>query len=175
MIIGHDTGDITGPHNQRDIIIGMNTSLRDVTNIGLPFTAELKLTSPLTLGGILSSNFDASRRLHMLICHKLGQGGWNNSDKFVRFGLDYLWYRDAEDGQNDRQFSIVEIGRGRVGRRDGADPVAIHQAMTTAHLPLTLFVNHVHPGDAIARQALVLPLHVYRVWTPDQGEELLAA
>lgn len=112
----------------------------------------------------------------MLICHQLGEGGWTGADKYVRFGLDYLWHCEhEEDRQENREFSIVEIGKGRVGRRDGAEPVFIHQAMATSHLPLTLFVNHNDSESVRASEALVIPLKAYRAWTPEYGEQRFAA
>ncbi len=175
MIIGHETGDITSPNNRRDIIIGMNTNLGDVKGIGLHFARNLKLTHPLTLGGVLSFKYDEGRHLHMLVCHELGGGGWKNAERYVRFGLDYLWHSEIVEKFTTREFSIVEIGTGRVGMRDGANAPLIHQAMTFSHLELTLFVNFNNVGRVAGADAIVVPLRAYRAWTPQHGEERLVA
>jgi hypothetical protein len=129
-------GDITSPNNTRDIIIGMNTDLQDVTGIGLRFVRNLIPAAALELGSVISFDFDPARKLHMIICHKLGHGGWKDADKYVRFGMDYL------DHLNDdrRTHSIVQIGTGRVGVRDDADAGAIRTAMADSFLCVDLFV-----------------------------------
>tara|TARA_B100000508_G_scaffold77059_1_gene59946 strand:- start:2125 stop:2646 length:522 start_codon:yes stop_codon:yes gene_type:complete len=171
MIIGHETGDITHPSNKRDIIIGMNRTLQNVTGIGYPFVSGLNLAGELELGGVLSFKFDHGRHLHMLICHTNEIGGWEDSHKYVRFGLDFLWQQDT-DG---RDFSIVEIGTGKNGRKQGADAPRIHRAMGNSFLDLTLFVNHNDPERVAAHDALVVPMEAYRAWTPQGGIVELAA
>ncbi len=165
-------GDITGSDNPRDIIIGMNTELQEVHGIGKPFVREIEAVYPLQLGSVLSFEFDDRRHLHMIVCHCLGRNGWSQSDRYVRFGMDYLWRRDGET----RQFSIVKIGTGRIGKRDGADHAAIHTAMATSYLPVHLFLYEA--GEAVAADiGLRMPttLRAYRRWDMTHGEMSLAA
>jgi hypothetical protein len=166
------SGDITAPENPADIIIGMNSQLSDVTGIGRPFVNKLQTQHPIQLGCVLSFEFDDNRRLHMIICHHLGQGGWVGSDMHVRFGLDYLWQKPAHIL---RKFSIVMIGSGRVGLRDGANPAAILTAMTNSHLPVTLFLfdRKLQQDGVVALQKP--PLRPLSVWHPNYGEEVPVA
>ncbi|HEY4487064.1 MAG TPA: hypothetical protein VJB70_05065 [Candidatus Paceibacterota bacterium] len=164
MIVGIEVSDITSPNNKRDIIIGMNTTLNDVRGIGLPFVKKIETLHPITLGAVLSFEFDDSRQVHMLICHDLGQYGWKNADHFVRFGMDFLWHTEPA-----REYSIVQIGTGRVGHRDRADPVAIRTAMTNSFLPVTLFVFNPEKSRVIH---VALPeLKPFRAWSPTHGVE----
>src|SRR4051812_21268231 len=98
-------GDILSPSNPRDIIIGMNTDLEDVTGIGLRFVRNVIPLLALDLGSVISFDFDQKRKLHMIICHKLGKGGWADAEQYVRFGLDYLEHLN----DTGRQYSIVQI------------------------------------------------------------------
>jgi len=171
MINDIKVGDITSPENRADIIIGMNTKLQDVTGIGLPFVKKINALHPIDLGSVLSFKFDDDRNVHMIICHRLGDnGGWKDADMHVRFGMDYLWHTE----RNGRKFSTVQIGTGRVGVRDGADPVCIRTAMATSHLPVTLFVFN--PRETVAAVIeLERPMTAYRAWHPVHGEERLVA
>lgn len=170
MIINIEVGDITSRENHADIIIGMNSELKDVTGIGLPFVKKINALHPIDLGSVLSFKLDNDRNVHMIICHHLGKGGWKDADMHVRFGMDYLWHTE----RNGRKFSIVKVGTGRVGVRDGADPIRIHTAMATSHLPVTLFVYN--PRETVAAHvALERPLVAYRAWHPVLGEERIAA
>lgn len=128
-------GDITSPKNHADIIIGMNSTFTDVLGLGRRFIKRISAPHPITLGSVVSFKYDGLRQIHMLVCHEIGRGGWENSQKHVRYGLDYLWHCHP-----DRKYSIVEIGNGRVGRRDGANPGKIKTAIATSFLPVTLFV-----------------------------------
>lgn len=163
------SGDITSPENRADIIIGMNSKLKDVTGIGMPFVSNVKTVHPIELGSVLSFKFDGSRQLHMIVCHHLGPGGWEDADMHVRFGMDYLWHTSKR-----RKYSIVKIGTGRVGIRDGSDPIRIHTAMATSHLPVTLFIYDPKEKVAVV-SALERPLVPYRAWHPVHGEERIAA
>jgi hypothetical protein len=160
-------GDITNPDNRRDIIIGMNTALAEASVIGRRVLLGKTLTRPLSLGDVVTFEFDHERQLHMLICHELGKPGWRHADRYVRFGLDYLWQCDNASVD----YSIVEIGTGPVGRRDRADAAAILTAMTNSFLPLHLFI---HPEQREAHMAEVVgfpPLRSLRIWRVDEGEE----
>jgi hypothetical protein len=162
-------GDITDPRNRRHIIIGMNSTLDDVIGIGVPYANKLRasLVNPLTLGHVLSFRYDEGRRLHMIICHNIGFGGWKNADQHVRFGMDYLNQTEGETGE----FSIVQIGTGKIGKRDGADHVAIRTAIATSFLPVTLFVR----GESMMLPAVLAepPHHMeaYAVWAPECGRQ----
>lgn len=166
-IIGQKIGDITSPiqNPERDIIIGMNQSLKDVRGIGRDALAGITHAFDLSLGSVITFPYDARRNLHMIICHSLGEDGWTDAEKYVRFGLDFLWQ------QNDnRKYSIVQIGTGRVGRRDGADAAAIHTAIATSYLPVLQFI--VKPDDVITESAVLelFPQPPSRVWDRQQGE-----
>lgn len=168
MIIGHQVGDITHPNNRRDIIIAMNTKLADVTKIGRPFVEGKYLKNgELELGSVLTYNFESSgrRRLHMMICHKLGEGGWDNAPQYLRFGLDHLWFNNRQ-----RRFSVVAIGTGRVGKRDGANVSDINTALATAHLEMTLFIQG---EERIAIATALRQIVPSKVWQPSYGSEEL--
>lgn len=160
--------DITSPENPCDIIIGMNTALDDVTGIGRRFVRDRIPAAALDLGSVITFQFDKKRRLHMLICHELGTGGWRGAPQYVRFGMDYLDHLD--DG---RDYSIVQIGTGRIGRRDGADASAIHQAMATSYLLADLYVYDAARQIAMA-EVIDLPRPL-RAWSVAEGELQLAA
>ena len=165
MIVDIHQGDITDPGNKRDIIIGMNVRLAEASAIGRRVLVGKSLTRSLELGDVVTFKFDEKRDLHMVICHRLGVGGWLNAEKFLRFGLDYLWQRSA----NKTQFSIVKVGTGAVGRRDGADAAAIHTAMADSYLPLLLFVWN-SAKQAEANVVNLPPLLPHRVWRFGEGE-----
>jgi hypothetical protein len=165
-------GDITSFENKSDIIIGMNSTLEDVTGIGLPFVREIRTVHPVGLGTVLSFRFDESGRdVHMIICHDIGFGGWEHADRYVRFGMDYLWQKSLFGGAQDAPFSIVQIGTGAIGKRDGADPAAIRKAIAESHLSVSLFVLDRADGKPAAR--VHQPLRALSAWSPLHGEEQL--
>lgn len=170
MIVDIVEGDITSPDNPCDIIIGMNSQLEDVTGIGLPFVRNVKALHPIQLGSVLTYEFDGNRLVHMLICHHLGKDGWVGADMHVRFGMDYLW---QQPDSFSRRFSIVQIGTGRVGKRDGANRTSIIQAMANSFLPAELYIytppDVVHDVVGMPRQTLTPK----RAWHPRYGEEEL--
>jgi hypothetical protein len=166
MIIDIRHGDITTRENSSDIIIAMNTELGDVRGIGKPFVSKIARTRGLQLGSVFSFSFDTDRALHMLICHKLGTDGWTDADSYVRFGLDFLWQK-----QRDVEHSIVRIGTGRVGKRDGADHARILTAMATSHLKLRLFVLPDEREQVAMENLLSSPnLVPFRQWSRETGE-----
>ena len=164
MITDITVGDITSPDNKRDIIIGMNSTLNDVTGIGLRFVKKISTIHPITLGSVLSFEFDKTRNVHMLICHHIGEDGWKHTDNFVRFGMDFLWHTEP-----NRKYSIVQVGTGRVGRRDGADVIAIRTAIATSFLPVTVFVFDAE--KRAAARATAPMLKPFRAWSPEHGTE----
>ena len=172
MITRITEGDILKPQNRADIIIGMNAELQEVTGIGLPFAWQIRREAPIPLGTVFSFELDENRQLHLLVCHHIGEGGWVNADKYVRFGLDYLWQSEP----HSKQFSAVQIGTGRSGMRDGADFPSIHTAMATSHLPLELFIYK--PLERVAVESRATPprtLTAFRSWNIREGELALAA
>lgn len=165
-------GDVTMGHHH--IVIAMNSDFLDVRGIGSRRLEDYEsLRGKLPLGSTVSFEWDkgTGRELHLLICHKLGEGGWDGADRHVRFGLDQLAYRH---GRSERGYGIVEIGKGRVGRRDGADPTAIHTAMATSFLPLRLFILP-EPEPREAQSAVIIPMRPLRVYDRVTGEHQLAA
>ena len=161
-------GDITHPSNNRDIIIGMNTTFHDVRRIGRRFVQSR--TEPLALGSVLTFKFDEARDLHMLICHTMKPNNWTDAHKHVRFGLDFLWNLHG----TSRQFSIVQIGTGRNGIRGGAESDRINRAISNSFLDMKLFVNYEEPAEAVA-QAEVIPLRPFQAWNAAEGVQQLAA
>jgi hypothetical protein len=157
-------GDITSPQNYRDIIIGMNTDLNDVTGIGLRFVKDLIPLKALELGSVLTFDYDDQRKIHMIICHHLGPTYWRNADQHVRFGMDYLHYTN----DSRRKYSIVRIGTGRIGQRDKADHAAIHKAMAESHLPVNLHILELQVAEAIVR-AERAPLVAVAAWNHRHG------
>ena len=170
MITAIKVGDITSPANPKHIIIGMNSQLNDVTGIGRPFVNKIRTAHPIKLGSVLSFEFDDTRDLHMLICHHLGADGWADSDRHVRYGMDYLWQTE----KHTEAFSIVAIGTGRIGIRDGADAVAIQAAMANSYLPADLFI-YPEPERVTKQDEFFVPLRAYRHFHPIFGEERLVA
>lgn len=157
-------GDITNPDNVADIIIAMNTRCAEASAIGRTVLVGKVLSRELELGDVVTFKFDKRRDLHLLICHELGQGGWEGAEQFVRFGLDYLW----RQYRTKRQFSIVRIGTGLVGTRDGADATAIHTAIADSYLPICLYI---WDGEKVEdRVAQFPPLKPSRTWNFSKGE-----
>ena len=166
-------GDITASTNRSDIIIGMNDELADVTGIGLKFVRDSIPTRAIQLGSVISFDFDETRKLHMIICHRLGPNGWGGADRHVRFGLDYLDHLDRMDSPtgSGRNYSIVRIGTGRVGNRDGADHIAINSAMAASHLDMDMFIFYPPPRVSADVLAFRPPLTPFRAWSPTYGDE----
>lgn len=158
------TGDATDPNlNPGDIIIGMNSKLAQASAIGRPFVSNVNLVKQIDLGSVVTFDFGKGRQLHMLICHKIGKGGWVSADRFVRFCLDYLWKE-----HRDRKYGIVQIGTGPVGRRDGADPAIIRTAMANSFLEMNLFIAP-ERKEAVASVTRP-PLVPFRTWSMEKGE-----
>lgn len=172
VIIEAVSGNILSPANTDDIIIGMNTELKDVRGIGNPFVWRIPSKNrPIPLGTVLSFHRERGQQLHLIVCHELGKGGWTDSEKYIRFGMDYLWDRDR-----NRRFSMVQVGTGRIGRRDGAEFEKISAAITNSFLPVTLYVYN--PPEEVAAEVRAVPpitLSAFRSWGMETGEELIAA
>ncbi len=168
MIIANPTGNITILNRDvpSDIIIGMNTTLGQLDSLLLPKRWHEGLASPFAPGSVLSFKLDRMRKLHMLICHHLGDDGWKDADRYVRIGMDHLWlkYKDHRD------FSIVQIGAGRVGKAGGADFNKIREAMETSFLPVTLVMHEANrPVDISSIKST--QLSPPEVWSPMTGTE----
>ena len=170
MIRNVIVGDIAGEKNESDIIIGMNTTFSEIYGISKPFIDKVTLTHPVTLGSVVSFNFTPKRNLHLLVCHNAGEKGWARAPEYVRFGLDYLHHTEGED----RTFSIVRIGAGRIGSRDGANHAEILTAMANSHLPVDLYVRDPATQEQETDGVNVRYLHAYRHWNPQFGEQLVA-
>ena len=158
-------GDITDPHtNPGDIIIAMNTELSEVSALGRPFIKNIAALDELELGSVLTFSFDHQRHLHMLICHRLGLGGWVDSEKYVRYCLDYLWQQ-----HRGRQYAAVQIGNGQIGQRDGANVSEIRTAMATSFLELDLVImpQALEAQVAVDHPSLGAP---FRIWNMGKGE-----
>lgn len=153
----------------------MNTTLEDVTGIGVPFVKKINPTHPIKLGSVSNFQFDRDRMLHMLICHNIGSGGWADADKWVRLGLDHLWQAQKTEDHAlfGSRFSIIQIGTGYIGRRDGANPREIMTAMATSYLDLTLFVRDKEFPIPVKKERA--PLYAMSTWHPMYGEEQLFA
>ncbi|MEK7575294.1 MAG: hypothetical protein AAB511_03640 [Patescibacteria group bacterium] len=170
MITDIKDGDITDHRdNPGDIIIGMNTEVKEASAIGQPFARKMIPLGLLNLGTVLTFRFDEERLLHMIICHHLSPGGWRNAEQYVRFGLDFLW-----QSAGDRKYGIVQIGKGPVGKRDGADFGNLHRAISDSYLRMTLFIRgqektaekvSVDPVRKVSKE----PLLYLRGWDSKQG------
>lgn len=158
-------GNILDKDNRADIIIGMNTDFNDVFGIGKPFVRQIEKTRAVKLGSVITFDYDGTRELHMLVCHKLGRGGWKRAEQYVRYGMDYLWKHNP-----DRMYSVVNIGTGRVGKRDGADHMAIRSAIASSFLPVDLFILHEKEQIPAEAAANVVPIRPLRMWDMEQGE-----
>ncbi len=150
----------------------MNRQLKDVRGIGLRVLEKYEPLRELSLGSVITFPWDESgRELYLLICHELGPGGWERAEQHVRYGLDYLAYKK---GRSERGHAIVEIGKGRVGMRDGSDPSLINRAMADSFLPLTLFIYD-PPNLKEAFASNVIPIRPSSTWSIETGERRLAA
>jgi hypothetical protein len=168
MITGISIGDITvlNQDEPSDIIVGMNTQLGELESILLPQQWRAEHAEPFPLGSVLSFRLDRKRQLHMLICHHLGNNGWVDADKYVRIGLDHLWMLH----KNQRDFSVVQIGAGRIGTTGGADVNKIRAAMATSFLDMTLFMSDSkQPVDIRTIKSRQLSKPEY--WNPVSGLE----
>jgi hypothetical protein len=166
MIKSLSPNDITtlNPVEPADIIVGMNTELKELDSLHLPQRWQSEQSYPLPLGSVLSFRLDRKRLLHMLICHSLKQNGWVDADKYVRIGMDYLW---RLHGIN-RDFSIVQIGAGRIGTAGGADVNKIRAAMAASFLSVTLFVkDSERPADFRTVKSGQLAKPIF--WNPLKG------
>lgn len=176
MITDIVVGDITSTDHACDIMIAMNTKLQDVRGIGRRVITRYKKLQDLPLGAVLTFPWDGSgRMLHMLICHELGVGGWKNADRHLRYGMDHIAYRE-EQSSSERGHGIVQVGAGRVGKRDGADTTSINTAIALSLLPVTMFIYD--QPKLFEEQAAVLhmpPLKPSLLWTRERGEVRLAA
>ncbi len=160
-------GDITSPKNKSDIIIGMNSELGELSALG---RSVLKRNLPrrelLDLGTVLTFKFDDKRLIHMVICHHLGEGGWRFADQYIRVGLDHLWLNPPAR----RKFSIVQIGKGAVGTRDGANSSSIHTAIASSYLPVDLYVYDDNKATVPKQNVVQLPaLQMVQGWNPKTG------
>lgn len=176
MIIDHKIGDITNPNNPDDIIIGMNDTVDDLRGFSVPYATSLRreVPLPLTLGTVFSFDYRNSRRkLHMLICHKIGFGGWENAAEYVRFAMDYLNHQNRL-AQIPRNFSIVPIGTGEIGRRDEANHVSIHTAIATSHLPVTMYIRGDKDHRPVPLEMAPLELVARAYWNPSIGERRIS-
>ncbi len=145
-------GDIASPENKSDIIIGMNSELGEVSALGRKvLKSDLPPPSLIDLGTVLTFKFDKSRYIHMLICHHLGSGGWRFADQYVRVGMDHLWTTRIT---ND--YSIVHIGTGPIGKRDGANASSILAAIASSYLFVDLFIRD--GAEKLVQQPIVRPL-----------------
>ena len=158
-------GNILAPENKFDIVIGMNTAFDDVRGIGKPFVERINKTRKIRLGTVVTFDYDGRRELHMIVCHRLGKGGWKNAEQYVRFGMDYLWKSDPVS-----KYSIVNIGTGRVGIRDGADHAAIRSAIASSFLPVDLYILNERERIPAEATATVMPFKPIRMWDMEAGE-----
>ncbi|MEI6660134.1 MAG: hypothetical protein WCK91_01785 [bacterium] len=169
-------GDITARSNPRHIIRGINDTLDDLSGIGLENVERLKqsLLHPLILGSTVRFGFEGDRKLFMVVCHKIGKGGWANADNYIRYAMDNLHHSDEVEGLKGQEYSIVQIGAGPVGDRDGADVGSIITAMATSLLPVTLFVNDFSQIRPSVKKASPPHLVAEVAWHPEFGRQELA-
>ena len=165
MIKDIKVGNILDCSNRSNIIIGMNTEFSDVRGIGKPFVERISKTRTIRLGTVVTFNYDNDRELHMIVCHTLGRGLWSNAEQYVRYGMDYLWNCDRESN-----YSIVNIGTGRVGMRDGADHASIRGAIASSYLPVDLFILNEPERIAAEATARIIPLAPLRMWDMQEGQ-----
>jgi hypothetical protein len=152
----------------------MNAGLGEVSALGCDVLKDaLPPAKLINLGTVLTFEFDEDRYMHMIICHHLGDDGWDYADKYVRVGMDHLWTT-----QDERKYSIVQIGNGAIGKRDGANTAAIHTAIASSYLPVTMWIRRetteqvikvIHPrgGPPVLRYS--------RGFSPVHGQLVLAA
>lgn len=157
-------GDITDPSNKAcHFIIGMNGHLESLKGIGRKSVEKLSAVYPVKLGSVVSIPYVGKgdtfpRTLHMIICHYLRRGGWDDAERCIRYGMDSLRqnYGDTE------KFSMVDIGTGEKGLRFGANRAAIHKAMATSDLMVDLY-KYDHAEETVLNQVVRLPLRHYRI------------
>ncbi|MEI8337676.1 MAG: hypothetical protein WCF92_00840 [bacterium] len=164
-------GDVTALTNPpKDIIIGMNSELGDLSALGCQiFRDQLPRSELIDLGTVLSFRYDKERMVHAIICHHLGNGGWRNANNYVRVALDHLWLTCGY-----RQFGIVQIGKGRVGIRDGANSIQITEAIASSYLHVDLYIH----DDQVAveeQEASGRVLHFLEGWNQTKGNLVATA
>lgn len=161
-------GDITKMNttDSSDILVGMNSALRELHDITLPNRWRSQHNDPFPLGSVVSFKLSSKQNLHALICHELGVGGWNQADRYVRIGMDHLWSRFG----NSRYFSTVEIGKGSIGVRDGADHAAIRAAIEASWLSVDLFIFD-SPQPVAIQRITPKQLQALSYWNPITGLE----
>lgn len=160
--------DIFDPRNRLDIVVGMNTTFAEASSLSLSVLEKRTLTQELELGDVITFDFNnrSMQKLHLIICSRIGSGGWKNADQYVRWGLDYLWRRS----NFTQEFSIVQIGTGQVGQRDGADAAAIHTAMALSFVPTHLYVLD-EVVASVATNVIAMPSRPIRIWNMHRGEK----
>lgn len=161
MIFKKVNGDIlsTTDNPFGDIIIGMNTELRELSELARNFVGG-SITGPVEKGSVLTFKYDGLRRIHMIIIHDLNPKGWEDGPKYLRLGLDLLWMQSQKERGGEfmdgREFSIVQIGNGKVGKKYNANVFELEKAMHNSFLPLTLYTDK---STAAAAAAAVAPFN----------------
>ena len=144
--------------------------MKHVSEIGFRYAEKLRqeLIHPLALGSVLKFDFGrgSEQKLYMVVCHKIGMGGWKKADMFLRYGLDSIYMNTVG------KYAIVDVGTGLVGVQDGADTALLRKAMADTFLPLDLYVRanelqsltNTAPLELVARAA----------WHPHGGTQNFA-
>jgi len=130
-IAGVCDGDITAPDNERDIIVGISTQIPE-SIFGRRVSGRENFRER-QLGDVITFKFDEKRLLHAIVCRSSGVGGWAAADEHIRVAIDCLRQRGRT------ALSTVYIGRSKSGTREGADVVAIYQAMKESLPRLYIF------------------------------------
>ncbi len=139
-IIREVIGDIKeGP--EKVMAFGINTVGLDDRHI----TEKVDALSPLTaddqngvpvgtvIFGICS---DTEKATLLLVCHELGEGGWENAPEAIKRGFDTV---GSTILLQDEEIATVAIGTGKTGRNQGASWDAIRAAMEASKANLVLY------------------------------------
>jgi hypothetical protein len=89
MINTHIIANIFSEKFTHDIIFGMNPTFSELSKLAKQaIQNELPPDKLLPLGSVITFRYNKDRLAHAIICHHLGENGWVNSEKYLRFGLD---------------------------------------------------------------------------------------
>ena len=147
------SGDIFDKkYKNNDIIIGMNPEFKNLSDLAiqaLNITEGNKINANDCdldfLGTVVTfESEDTKRRVHMILCHT--PEDWNDADKYIKQGMNSIFYTQDEMGNLSggnhakRSYSIVKIGTGPEGIKNGADFSKIVEGMASSDLPVTMFV-----------------------------------
>ena len=120
MIVNTTYGDVFKTSNKH-IAFAVNTEGFNAAGFAgsvSRYWPKLANTGPKKLGDVISKN-GTNKIFHALVCHSLGNDGWEKTAETVTKCLDSL------DVPNDETIAIVLMGAGMIGQLGGANVFSI--------------------------------------------------